>query len=327
MSMGRHPDIPGRFHVAIGGNATHPPGILGTPEDQGAIAHATGCALLPLMELNNELVITHGNGPVVGKILMCQILARDRVTPMSMDICVAHSQGRIAYPLMQALENTLREAGNPHHVACLLTQVEVDPGDPAFQNPTKPIGYFYTEEEAQELKKQMGWEMQEDANRGWRHVVPSLEPKHIADTSLVRTVIEGGAVCIAGGGGGIPVVRSARGTREGVESVIDKDLTSALMGNVLRIEHMMILTSVSSVAIYFGTDKERELDKISLSELRIYQPKDTSRREAWGPRSKLPSAFSRGVGNMSLLPNWKRRSPPYMAKRVRTLQKNERAPK
>ena len=157
--MDRHPDIPDRFFVAIGGNATHPPGIIGTPEEQGAIAHVTGRALLPLMELNNELVITHGNGPVVGKILVRQTLARNRVTPMTMDICVAHSQGGIAYLLMQALENTLREAGNPRYVVCLLTQVEVDPDDPAFQNPMKPIGCFYTEEEAQELKNQLGWEM------------------------------------------------------------------------------------------------------------------------------------------------------------------------
>ena len=294
--MDRHPDIPDRFLVAIGGNATHPPGIIGTPEEQGAIAHATGRALLPLMELNNELVITHGNGPVVGKILMRQTLARDRVTPMTMDICVAHSQGGIAYLLMQALENTLREAGNPRHVVCLLTQVEVDPDDPAFQIPMKPIGYFYTEEEAQELKNQLGWEMREDSNRGWRHVVPSPEPKHIADISLVRTVIEGGAVCIAGGGGGIPVVRSARGTRKGVEAVIDKDLTSALMANVLEIEHMMILTSLSRVAIHFGTDKERELGKISLSELRAYHAEGHFPPGSMGPKVEAAIRFLDGGG-------------------------------
>ena len=129
------PDLPHRFLVAIGGNANHPAGIKGTAEGQGAIAHATGRALLPLMELDNELVITHGNGPVVGKILMRQVIARDRVAPMTMDICVAHSQGGIAYLLMQALENTLREAGNPRHVVCLLTRpssrLSLDP-DKAF---------------------------------------------------------------------------------------------------------------------------------------------------------------------------------------------------
>jgi carbamate kinase len=295
-NMGRNPDIPDRILVAIGGNATHPPGIMGTPEEQEAIAHATGRALLPLMKLNNELVITHGNGPVVGKILMRQTLARERVAPMSLDICVAHSQGGIAYLLMQALENTLRKAGSPRHVVCLLTQVEVDPADPAFQNPTKPIGYFYSKEEALRLGEEMGWKMHEDAGRGWRHVVPSPEPKHIADISLVRAILKSNAVCIAGGGGGIPVLRGKDGTRSGVEAVIDKDLTSALMANVLGIEHMMILTSVSRVAIHFGTDEERELNNVSLSELRTYHAEGHFPPGSMGPKVEAAIRFLEGGG-------------------------------
>ena len=150
-------DIPDRILVAIGGNATHPEDIEGTSREQKAIAASTAEALLPLALLDNELVITHGNGPVVGKILMCQTLTRDRIAPMPLDICVAHSQGGIAYLLVQAMENTLREAGNSRHVACLLTQVEVDEDDPAFQDPSKPIG------------AELGWLMKEDAGRGWRH--------------------------------------------------------------------------------------------------------------------------------------------------------------
>lgn len=294
-------ELPDRFLVAIGGNATHPAGSKDTAEGQIAIANATGRALLPLMELDNKLVITHGNGPVVGKILMRQIIAQGRVKPSKLDICVAHSQGEIAYLLMQALENTLREAGNPRHVVCLLTQVEVDPDDLAFKNPMKPIGNFYTEEEAQELKKQFGWIMQEDANRGWRHVVPSPEPRHIVDISLIRAVTERGAICIAGGGGGIPVVRNTKGARKGIEAVIDKDLTSALMANVLGIEYMMILTSVPRVAIHFGTQKERGLDNISLSELQSYHAEGHFSPGSMGPKVEAAIRFLKRGGKSVII--------------------------
>ena len=169
--------LPRRLLIAIGGNATHPSTIEGTSAEQAEVARRTAEALLPLAELDNQLVITHGNGPVVGKILMRQALTRERIPPMSLDICVAHSQGGIAYLLMQAMENALREVDNPRHVACLLTQVEVDPDDPAFEVPTKPVGPFFSEHEARALGDQLGWRMAEDAGRGWRHVVPSPKPR------------------------------------------------------------------------------------------------------------------------------------------------------
>ena len=176
---------PSRLLVAIGGNATHPENIRGTSDEQKDLAARTAQALLPLAQLDNELVVTHGNGPVVGKILMRQALTRTRIPPMSLDICVAHSQGGIAYLLMQAMENALREIDNPRHVACLLTQVEVDPDDPAFNNPTKPVGPFFTQEQAEDLSRELGWFMKEDSGRGWRHVVPSPKPRHIVDLSLI----------------------------------------------------------------------------------------------------------------------------------------------
>ena len=195
-------DIPRRLLVAIGGNATHPENIEGTSQEQKDIAAATAEAILPLALLDNELVVTHGNGPVVGKIMMRQVLSRDRIAPMSMDICVAHSQGGIAYLLVQAMENALREAGSRRHVACLLTQVEVDPDDPAFADPTKPVGPFFDAEEARRIGEELGWPMKEEAGRGWRHVVPSPEPRHVCDISLVQVLARRGTVVIAGGGGG-----------------------------------------------------------------------------------------------------------------------------
>ena len=262
-------EIPPRLVIAIGGNATHPDGIRGTPYEQAKIAAALAQALLPLMLLNNELILTHGNGPVVGNILLGQAVARRRVEPMSLDICVAHSQGGIAYLLMQALENALRAADSPRHVVCLLTQVEVDAEDPAFRNPTKPIGYFYKEEEeARCLKAEMGWEMREDSGRGWRHVVPSPQPKHIADISLIEMVANSGAIVIAGGGGGVPVIRSGKRQRHGVEAVIDKDRTSALMANVLHIDDLMILTAVPRVAVNYGKPDQWELNRVGLAEIK-----------------------------------------------------------
>lgn len=289
-------DIPDRLVVAIGGNAIHPAGIDGTVEEQAAIAAATAKALLPLMVLGGQLIVTHGNGPVVGKIHLRQALARHRVTPMSLDICVAHSQGGIAYLLMQALENALRGAGNPRHVVCLLTQVEVDPDDPAFDNPTKPIGFFYSEEEASALSAELGWRMVEDAGRGWRHVVPSPKPKHIVDISLVRALAEHGAVVIAGGGGGIPVTRTAGGIRHGIEAVIDKDLTSALMAQVLGIDVLMILTAVSRVAIHFNTPRQRELDRVTLSEIRAYREEGHFPPGSMGPKIEAAIRFLEGGG-------------------------------
>lgn len=294
-------DLPKRLLVAVGGNATHPEGIHGTAEEQERLAATAGRSLLPLMELDSELIITHGNGPVVGKILMRQALARYRVAPMSLDICVAHSQGGIAYLLMQALENALREHDNPRHVVCLLTQVEVDPADPAFEEPTKPIGYFYSKEQAEALAAQLGWEFREDSGRGWRHVVASPKPQHIVDISLIHALARNGAVVIAGGGGGIPVVRGPKKVRHGIDAVIDKDLTSALMANVLGIEEMMILTAVSRVAVHFGTPQQRELGEVTLTEMRRYHREGHFPAGSMGPKVEAAMRFLEGGGKRAII--------------------------
>ena len=276
--------FPSRLVVAIGGNATHPENIRGTSEEQKELARATALSLLPLARLDNELIVTHGNGPVVGKILLRQALTASRIPPMSLDICVAHSQGGIAYLVMQALENALREVDNPRHVACLLTQVEVDPSDPAFANPTKPIGPFFTEEQAADVRRHLNWNMVEDSGRGWRHVVPSPIPKHIVDLSLIQVLSQRGTVVIAGGGGGIPVVRGPKGVRHGVDAVIDKDLTSAHMANVLGITDLMILTAVPKIAINFGKPNQKFLDQVSLTEIKALNAEGHFPAGSMGPK-------------------------------------------
>ncbi len=260
--------MPERLVIAIGGNATHPENISGTSAEQKVIAKQTADALLPLALLGTELIITHGNGPVVGKILMRQALTRDRIPPMSLDICVAHSQGGIAYLLMQAMENALREADNERHVACLLTQVEVDQSDPAFKNPTKYVGPFFTDEQSKAVAQELGWNMRQDGARGWRHVVPSPIPKHICDISLIEVLSKRGTIVIAGGGGGIPVVRGPKGVRNGIEAVIDKDLTTQHMANVLHIDTIMLLTAVPKIAVDFGKPTQRFLDRVTLPDLK-----------------------------------------------------------
>ncbi len=293
--------IPRRLLVAIGGNATHPENIKGTSAEQKEIAARTARSLLPLAQLDNELVITHGNGPVVGKILMRQTLTRDRIAPMSLDICVAHSQGGIAYLLMQAMENALREADDARHVACLLTQVEVDAEDPAFENPTKPIGPFWSQSEAEAIGRELGWLMKEDSGRGWRHVVPSPKPRHIVDISLVQVLARRGTVVIAGGGGGIPVVRGAKGVRHGVAAVIDKDLTSAHMANVLGMELMMILTAVPNVAINFGKPNQAALGTLRLRELKALYAEGQFPVGSMGPKIEAVIQFLEGGGARAII--------------------------
>lgn len=290
-----------RLVIAIGGNAIHPGNIRGTVAQQRDIAEQTGQALLPLMQMNNRLIITHGNGPVVGKILMRQALSRERVAPMSLDICVAHSQGGIAYLLMQALENTLRRAANPRHVVCLLTQVEVDPDDPAFTHPTKPIGYVFDESHARAVEREFGWCMREEAPGKFRHVVASPDPKHIVDVSLIQTVCDSGAIVIAGGGGGIPVVRNPDGTRRGMEAVIDKDLASAHMANILGYETLVLLTEARGVAVDFGKPQVRWLDEVSVSELRALQAQGHFPAGSMGPKVEAALRFVENGGQRAII--------------------------
>ena len=293
--------LPRRLIVAVGGNAIDALDGDDSPDAQKAIAAQTAKAMLPLLLLDNQLVITHGNGPQVGKLLLANAIARDRVTPQSLDILVAQTQGATAYMLSQAFENALREAGSPRHVVGLVTQVEVDPDDAAFATPTKPVGPFYDEAEARALAAELGITVKEDAGRGWRYVVPSPKPRHICDVSLVEALMCLRTVVIAGGGGGIPVVRDAQGRRHGVEAVIDKDLTTAAIGNVLGIRDMMILTAVPRVAVRFGKPDQQDLDRVSLSTIRRYQAEGHFPAGSMGPKIEAAIRFLEGGGRRAII--------------------------
>ena len=244
--------------------------MLGTTAEQEQVAARTAHVLRPLVTGAREIVITHGNGPVVGKILLRQYYAREHIPPMRLDVCVAHSQGGIGHLLMQGLEDELVRAEEDRRVACLITRVAVNADDEAFAHPTKPIGPFFTAERAAELQTALGWNMVEDAGRGWRYVVPSPKPREILDLELIRLLAAQGVVVIAAGGGGIPMVARADGSYAGVPAVIDKDMTSALLANQLGYETLLILTAVPRVAIHYRTPKQRELTTVSAAELAGY---------------------------------------------------------
>lgn len=261
-------ELPERLLVAVGGNAIHPEDIRGTTENEAEAAAQAAAALLPLMLQDNQLVVTHGSGPALGNILMRQFYAREQLPPMRLDLGVAHSQGGTGYLLVQALENALVRAQRPRQVACVLTEIEVDRADPAFAGPGEPVGPFFTAEEAHALEA-CGWRMIQDADRDWRLAVPAPEPRAIVNLDLIDGLLRTGTVVVTGGG--IPVLRDAQGQRTGIQAVIDKDSCAALLARALGIEHLLILTAVSRVAIRFRKPAERWLDTVHCAELRGYQ--------------------------------------------------------
>ena len=290
-----------RLVVAIGGNATHPENIRGTTAEQEEIAARAARALRPLVDAVPELVITHGNGPVVGKILLRQYYAREHVPPMRLDVCVAHSQGGIGHLLMQGLEDELARAESERRVACLITRVVVDADDVAFTKPTKPIGPFFSEAEAAELQRALGWNMVEDAGRGWRYVVPSPRPRRILELDLIAGLAKQGVVVIAAGGGGIPMVLRADGSYGGVPAVIDKDLTSVLLATELGVDALLILTAVPRIAIHFRTPQQRELETVTASELDGYRREGHFAEGSMGPKVKGALRFIAAGGKRAII--------------------------
>ena len=290
-----------RLVVAIGGNATHPENIRGTTAEQEQIAARAARSLRPLVDSAREIVITHGNGPVVGKILLRQYYAREHIPPMRLDVCVAHSQGGIGHLLMQGLEDEFSRAGEARRVACVVTRVEVSADDEAFRRPTKPIGTFFSAEQAAELERKLGWTMIEDAGRGWRYVVPSPRPREILDLDVIASLARDGVAVIAAGGGGIPMVRRADGSYAGVPAVVDKDMTSALLANRLNIDTLMILTAVSRVAVHFRTPQQRDLEAVTASELAAYQRDGEFAAGSMGPKVEAVLRFLAGGGKRAII--------------------------
>ncbi len=255
--------------VAIGGNSLIKDAGHQTVPDQYMAAHDTTEHILSMIKDGWNVVITHGNGPQVGFILRRSELSAHELHEVPLDVCGADTQGAIGYALQQNLQNAFRRAGLDRIVATVITQVEVAADDPAFARPSKPIGSFMDQEQA-ERRRQEGWDLVEDANRGYRRVVASPVPLRIVEFPVIRHLLDSGTVVIAVGGGGIPVVTAPDGELHGVAAVIDKDLASALLANALDADLLLISTAVDRVALGFGTPQQRWIDRLTLSEAKSY---------------------------------------------------------
>ena len=242
-----------RAVIAVGGNALIRDGQRGSIAEQFENARATARPIAALVADGWKVVLTHGNGPQVGFILLRSELVGDSapVPRLTLDISVADSQGGIGYILDSSLTSELGRLGLRDRVACVLTHTVVARDDPAFQKPSKPIGPWYAPDQASEMRRREGWTMVEDAGRGYRRVVPSPKPIRIVETAQIRTLLEAGFVVVAAGGGGIPVVEGEPGIYQGIEAVIDKDLASGLLAAALGIPLLIVSTGVDKVALHF----------------------------------------------------------------------------
>lgn len=273
--------------VAFGGNALLRGNQVGTIEQQEQNTYDTCINLIELMTNGNHLVITHGNGPQVGNILLRNLAGYDqyKIPRMPLDICVADSQGGIGYMIERQLLNVIADNSIHKNVATVITQVVVDINDPAFQNPTKPVGAFYLKEESNLLAKSNGWVFKEDPRkRGWRRVVASPAPVDILNKKVVTDLLEKDNIVIAVGGGGIPVYRDEQNKLRGVEAVIDKDLASALLAKEISAESLYILTDVSKVYINFNKPDQQAIDKISVKEIKEFYHKGEFAAGSMGPK-------------------------------------------
>ena len=256
--------------IALGGNALQEAGKPATAESQLEVVEQTSEYIADIIESGYDVVLAHGNGPQVGRIVLQNEYAASVSPAMPFDVCGAMSQGYIGYHMQQGLEKVLRHRGSSKRVATVITQVVVGKNDPKFQNPSKPIGPFYNEEEAKKIASEKGYTMKEDAGRGWRRVVASPMPIEIVELDAVKCLIDGGFIAITVGGGGIPVIRNEDGDYVGTAAVIDKDLASERLAEDIDADALVILTAVEKVCINFGKPDQKELSVMTVDEARQY---------------------------------------------------------
>jgi carbamate kinase len=292
--------------IAIGGNSLIKDAQHQTVEDQYEAAKESTLHIGELIEEGWDVVISHGNGPQVGFILRRSEIAHkvEGMHEVPLDVCGADSQGAIGYALQQNLQNNLYHRGIKKSVATVVTQTLVDINDPAFKNPTKPIGGFMEQAEAQRRANEMGWSVVEDAGRGWRRVVASPQPKEIVELDSIKALIDAGVVVIAVGGGGIPVIDPGTGDYEGVAAVIDKDFASSLLARNIGADLFLISTAVEKVALNFGKPDQVWLDRITLSEVKKYLSDGTHfAKGSMAPKIQAIIWFLEAGGKAALITN------------------------
>lgn len=293
----RSPGSGGRFLViALGGNAIQQPGQIGTFEEQLFNIDSAARRIAALVADGHRVVVTHGNGPQVGNLLIQNEVAAKVVAPMPMDVCGAESQGQVGYMFQQCLENHLRRVGMPAQVATVLTETEVSASDQAFERPTKPVGPFFDETRARELQLERGFVMREDAGRGWRRVVPSPEPLHQLQSGAIRDLAATGVIVICSGGGGVPVVREKNGDYRGIEAVIDKDLAASALAIDVGADTLVILTDVPNVYLHYDTPEQVALGDVGLKEMEDNLAAGHFAAGSMGPKVDAALRFARAGG-------------------------------
>ena len=296
--------------IAIGGNSLIRAGEKGTVAEQLANTRRTAAEVVKLILAGYRLVITHGNGPQVGAALLRSERAASQVPGLPLDVCDASTQGEIGYLLQQSLVNELATAGLQVPVVTVLTQSVVSADDPAMQHPSKPIGPFYSREDAEERRRQFGWAIVEDAARGYRRIVPSPDPLEIVELEVIRDLVNDGALVIACGGGGIPVVRSD-GNLTGVEAVIDKDRASALLAASLGVDLFVISTDTDFVYLDYKKPSQRPLTYITTAELELYAQAGHFPPGNMGPKIESVLRFLRQGGKEAIITSYE-----YLGKAV-----------
>lgn len=304
LGLFEHQDIqlPGKLVVvALGGNALLQKGQKGTFDDQSANVQRTAVKIANLIERGYEIVLTHGNGPQVGATLLRHEAAKDEVPALPLDACGAETQGFIGYIIQQALRNELKSRGIEKYVVTVVTRVTVDKHDPAFEHPTKPIGPFYTKDQAEELKRIVpGLTIKEDAGRGYRRVVPSPDPKIIAERSAIRTLVDAGFVVVSTGGGGIPIIEE--GTRaSGIEAVIDKDLAGQRLATLIGAHTYVMLTDVEGAYVNFGTPRQELIKEVTSGRLQNYFNEGQFAEGSMAPKVQAAIRFVESGGERAII--------------------------
>jgi len=290
-----------RLVVALGGNAILRRGEKGTAEEQFGHVRYAAASLTAIVKEGHRIAITHGNGPQVGDILLANECAKDTLPRMPLDVCGAESQGMLGYMIQQTLENALRTAGIDRRVITVVTQTVVDRGDPAFSHPSKPVGPFYGEIEARQLREKEGWAVQPAEGGLSRRVVPSPAPLRVVEESSIRTLVEEGFIVIAAGGGGIPVVKDGSGNLSGVEAVIDKDLTAERLARAIGADTLLILTDVEQVSLRFGTPEEKPIHSARSSEVRKWLREGHFPAGSMGPKMEACAKFVEEGGRCAIV--------------------------
>ncbi len=285
--------------IALGGNALIKPGEKGTVTQQLQNLQSTANQIAKMVEEGHEIILSHGNGPQVGALLIQQEEAESEVPALPLDVCVADSQGEIGYLLQQTLSEELDKRGVKKDVFTIITQVKVDENDPAFQNPTKPVGPFYTEKEAKRLSEQKDWNIKKTSGDKYRRVVPSPDPKQIIEEKPIARAAEENIV-IACGGGGIPVIETEKGL-EGIEAVIDKDLASERLAQAFGAELLIILTDVDKVFLDYGTEQQKPVNKMTTEEAKEYMEQDQFTEGSMKPKIKAAIRFVKSGGEACMI--------------------------